>query len=295
MAPTVTAVVLNHARPEESLRCLASLARSTYPNLSAIVLDTGHVAGAASELRSSFPDVELVELARNLGYAGNNNVGLERAIERGADWIFLLNDDVVVAPDCVARLVAAGAEGSRIGMTGPTVYDREAPTTVQSAGGELTSGWHAAWKSAGDVGSLNGTPRDVEWLAGCALLVRGELCAEVGLLDQRFFMYWEEVDWCLRAAGRGWRIVHVPGARVWHRRADRVPPPAFTYYMTRNRLLALRNRYPRARVWLPVAGRLVATLAGRSAGPSWQSTPEHRAAMRHGVVDFVRGRFGERY
>ncbi len=235
-------------------------------------------------------------LARNLGYAGNNNVGLTLALEHGAAWILLLNDDVVVAPDCVERLLEAAAADERIGLLGPTVFEHARPGVVQSAGGALGRDWSARFLGPDEPGWMPAAgPTDVAWLSGCALMARRELCEEVALLDERFFLYWEDVEWCLRARRSGWRVVHVPSATAWHKGglpAD--PPPArVAYYTTRNHLLALRKHRAPLRVWLAAVLRLFNTLLGWSLRPGRRSRRAARNAVWNGVVDFALGRFGE--
>jgi GT2 family glycosyltransferase len=290
-----TAVVLNHSRPADTRACLASLRRSTFPGIDVILLDTGHPDGEAEALHHEFPEVELVELGGNHGYTGNNNVGLALALRRFADWVLLLNDDVVLEPSCVATLVSALEADPRIGMAGPTVYFHDEPSIVQSAGGALARDWTARGMSAAD-GLDRRRPRSVAWLPGCALLVRSQLCLEVGLLDERFFTYWEDVEWCLRAARNGWKIVHVPAATVWHKGARRneLPAPAIAYYTTRNQLAAFTSLRAPPEVWCLTAIRLAATLISWSMRPMWRSRRRHRTAIWHGIVDFALGRFGRR-
>jgi GT2 family glycosyltransferase len=296
-APLVIAVILNHNRPNSTVQCLRSLESSTYPNLDVVVLHTGHAERDAPELERARPGTEVIALPGNLGYAGGNNVGLALARGRRAAWVMLLNDDVLVDSDCIPRLVDSGQSDARIGMVGPTVYHQTDPQVIQSAGGRLGADWSASLLADGELdrGQYD-QPRDVAWLSGCALMVRAELCERVGLLDERFFLYWEDVDWCLRAARSGWRIVHEPSAKVWHEGGRPGPdaPPGVAYYTTRNHLLGLQNQSAPMRVWIVAARRLTATFVGWSLPPKWQSQREARTEMWHGAVDFALRRFGER-
>ena len=297
-SPSVVAVVLSHERPDQTVRCLRSLESNTYPNLQVLVLDTGHTRGGAEEIRQACPGAQIVMLERNLGYTGGNNVGLKLALRRRAAWVLLVNDDVVVDPNCVSRLIESGQSDERIGMVGPTVYKQAEPQIIQTAGGRLGPDWSASFLAPGehDLGQYE-YPRDVAWLSGCALMVRRELCEQTGILDERFFLYWEDVEWCLRAIRSGWRVVHAPTAKVWHKgggvAADAAPLPAVAYYTTRNHLLGLQTQRAPMRVWWANGRRLAATLISWSVRPKWRSRREARAAMWHGTVDFARRRFGE--
>ena len=116
--PHVVTVILNTNRREDTLACLASLHRGDYPKHTIIVLDNASTDGSVEAVRQSFPAVEILSLAENRGYAGNNNVGIEAALARGADWVFVLNEDTLLATDCLTQLVAIGESDARIGIVG---------------------------------------------------------------------------------------------------------------------------------------------------------------------------------
>ena len=295
--PLVACIVLNTNRREDTLECLRSLGDGTYANLLIVLLDCGSTDGSVEAVRSAFPGVRIIELERNLGYAGNNNVGIRAAVEAGADWVFVLNEDTVLAPDCVARLVEEGQRDPRIGILGPMVYHHDEPGVIQSAGGGLTSLWQGFHRgqnrtrtgaSSASLVQFGGYPDARCWSAA-------EVVEAVGVLDERFFIYWEETEWCVRAGRAGWRVVHVPAAKVWHKgvRRDHRPKPHVTYYSTRNRLLMLETHHA------PVAARVLAwaqvlrTLTSWSVKPRWRHMRPHRDAMWRGAVDFVHARWGE--
>src|SRR6185503_4020206 len=120
--PRVIIVILNTNRREDTLACLASLAASTYPAQEIVVVDNASTDGSLAAIGSAYPAVHILSLVENRGYAGNNNAGIAWAIEHGSDWVLILNEDTVLAPDCVAQLVEAGESDPRIGMVGPTDY-----------------------------------------------------------------------------------------------------------------------------------------------------------------------------
>jgi GT2 family glycosyltransferase len=240
--------------------------------------------------------VHTLSLPENRGYAGNNNAGLTWALERGADWILVLNEDTVLAPDCVARLVEAGEADARAGMIGPTVFHFAEPTVLQSAGGSLRGGWLPEHRGQNqpDAGQFAAV-QAVDWLSGCSLMVRRALVEQVGTLDERFFMYWEDVDWCRRAALAGWRLLHAPRARLWHKGVQRHyrPSPGVTYYSTRNRLLLLAKHRAPLGIRLAALAAVLRTLASWTLRPKWRPMRPHRDAMVHGLADFALGRWGK--
>lgn len=293
--PLVVSVILNSGRCRDTLECLASLARSDYGNRRTIVLDNDSRDGSVEAVARHFPAVRVIRLERNLGYAGNNNVGIEAALAEGAEWVFVLNEDTVLAPDCLTRLVDAGSEDAHIGVLGPMVYHHDEPQIIQSAGGRMDGAWRA-WhegENEPDRGQFV-APRRVEWISGCAIMVRRAVIEEVGGLDARFFYYWEETEWCLRARRRGWLVVHVPEARLWHKgvQRDYRPKPSVTYYSTRNRLLMMSKHGAPLGAWLSVWGQMSRTLISWSIRPKWRCMREHRRVMWRGILDFRRGRWG---
>jgi GT2 family glycosyltransferase len=271
------------------------LDRSSYSNVAIIVLDNASTDGSSTAILGAHPHVRVLGLTDNCGYAGNNNVGIAAALESGAEWVLVLNEDTVLSEDCVARLVAAGAPDSRIGIIGPTVYHHDEPDVIQSAGGRLGRDWSSYHlnQNTRDLGLL-AESRAVDWISGCAIMVRRAVIEQVGMIDARYFYFWEETEWCLRASRAGWRIVHVPAAKLWHKgvRRDYRPSPQVTYYATRNRLLTLWKHRAPVFVWVLVCLQLARTLTSWAVKPKWRAMRDHRRAMWRGVTDFLGGRWG---
>jgi len=294
--PLIYIVILNTNRREDTLACLESLARVTYQDLKIIVLDNQSTDGSVDAIRAAFADVQIINLMTNLGYAGNNNVGIEAAIRQGADWILVLNEDTILDPNCLAELIKVGESDPRIGIVGPMVYHYDEPTIIQSAGGMLGKYWQSQHlgKNEPDCGQFP-TPHRVEWISGCALLIRTAAVQQVGMLDANFFIYWEETEWCIRVSRGGWEIYHVPQARLWHKgvKRDYQPKPSFTYYGTRNHLLTLSKHHAPLVVKLLTWIQILRTLISWSIKPQWKSKLEHRDAMWNGVIDFLRHRWGQ--
>lgn len=244
--PSVVAVVLNWNNLPDTLESVQSLRRSDYENLAVWVVDNDSREDPTRELELEHPGIRVLRNATNLGYGGGNNTGLKRAIAEGADYVLLLNNDAVVAPDTVQRLVSALESDLRIAMATPTVFYSDRPTEVYWDGGFVD------WKT-GD------TPHDSrrlsthdgivssEWLDGCALLVRTVAAREIGLLDERYFLYFEDAEWSVRARRRGWTNVVVRAGQVWHkvsRSTGGTANPAVRFYYLRNRYLFMKTHNP---------------------------------------------------
>ena len=294
--PLVISVILNSNRRQDTLECLASLMQSSYPNHRAIVIDNHSNDGSVQAILTNFPTVQIVELAENHGYAGNNNVGIHYALEQGADWVFVLNEDTILAKDCLSRLLETGESDERIGIVGPMVYHHADPNIIQTAGGRLGSRWEA-WHLAEDEEDRGQyqSPHLVEWVSGCGILVRRAVIEQVGVIDERYFYYWEETEWCLRAGKAGWQVMHVPKAKLWHKGVQRnhQPKPSVTYYATRNRLLTLFKHRAPASAQIFAWAQLLKILTVWSVRPRWKNMHAHRNAMWRGMVDFLFRRWGQ--
>jgi GT2 family glycosyltransferase len=294
--PYVISVILNTNRRDDTLACLSSLTQSTYPNHSVIVLDNDSSDGSIEAIQEKYPCTLIVSLEKNMGYAGNNNVGIEIALQEKADWVFILNEDTVLNQNCIDKLVSEGEKDRKIGIVGPMVYHYDEPEYIQSAGGMLGQYWesiHIA-KNELDTGQMS-TTHQVEWVSGCAIMVRSEVVKDIGMLDARFFYYWEETEWCLRAAKAGHKIMHVPSAKLWHKgvQRDYTPKPSLMYYDTRNHLLLLKKHHAPIKVWFYTVFKIIRTLLSWSIRPKWCGKKLYRNAMFQGSIDFLFCRWGK--
>jgi hypothetical protein len=218
-------------------------------------------------------------------------------VERNADWVYVLNEDTLIDPECLTRLVEVGASDPAIGVLGPMVYHFDEPGVIQSAGGILDGRWRSfhTGQNQEDRGQFL-EPRSVDWISGCAILVRRAVIEQIGGLDERFFYYWEETEWCVRAQRNGWRIVHVPGAKIWHKGVQRnyQPSPNVTYYATRNWFLLLSKHHAPFRAWVSTVVLVASALASWTLKPKYRSMGEHRKAMWQGGLDALRRNWGMR-
>ena len=295
--PLVVTVILNTNRKVDTLEALQSLSENTYPGHHIIVLDNASTDGSVTAIQQSFPQAQVIELVQNLGYAGNNNVGIQAAIDAGADWVLVLNEDTILAPDCIARLVEVGESNPRIGIVGPMVYHFNEPNVIQSAGGMMSPTWVSYHLSQNEVDTGKYTvPHEVDWISGCAIMVRRAAIEQAGMIDERFFYYWEETEWCLRVRKAGWKIFNNPQAHLWHKgvQRDYRPGPNVTYYSTRNRLLMLSKHHAplsiRFATWLEFLRRLISW----TIKPRWRDMRLHRDALWQGMVDYLHQRWGMR-
>ena len=295
--PLVSIIILNWNNPTDTLACLRTVVALEYPadRLDVIVVDNGSTNDSVARIRAEFPDVKIIETGVNLGYAGGNNVGMRYALDIGCDYIWLLNDDILVAPDSLSILMQVAQATPEAALLGPAVYIREDPTRILSVGGPLLNGWQAQHGGLGEIdcGQYT-TVRDVDYLSGCAILGRADALQKIGLLDEGFFAYHEDTDWCYRARKAGWRVLSVPQARVWHpdtRRRDGAAA-LVTYYSSRNQLFFLRKH---RLGWKPITQCLMCYavwIGNWSINPKWRHFRDKRNALWRAVYDFFRGSDG---
>ena len=300
-SPHVVIIVLSWNNSEDTLECLTSLAGLDYPACKVVVVDNGSTDGSVTVIRDHFPSVTLLENAENLGYAGGNNVGLRCALAQGADYVLLLNNDTEVAPDFLHHLVEATEADPTVGIAGPTIYYHERSDRIWSAGGAIDWQRGKTWMvglNETEVGQFGVAPHEVDFVTGCALLAKQAVVEEVGLLDERFFAYYEETEWCVRAQRAGFKIVHVPRAKVWHKIPldARDDSPFAHYYMTRNRLLFLKATGAGWQAWFhTLIAEYLRTLISWSVKSRWQHKRPQRTAMLRAIVDAGFGLWGKRF
>ena len=236
MQPLVAIVVLNWNRWEETLACLASLDRLEYERRFVVVVDNASSDGSAERIRAARADVELLESGGNLGYAGGNNVGIRHALERGADAVWLLNNDTEVDPGALGALVGAipsqdwgilascllDPSGEILGSAGVEAGGTTAPVICDGC----EPGFHPA-----------------DAVMGASLLVRREVFERIGVLEERYFHYFEERDFVERARRRGFALGLACGSIVRHEEGGTlgVRSPQATYYFVRNNIFYERT------------------------------------------------------
>ena len=217
----ISAVVVHWRDPAATLACLASLARE--PEIDVLVVDNGSRHPLAVP-----PGVRYVRSEENRGYAGGANLGIRDALARRAEVVLLLNDDVRVHPGAACSALRVLDRDPRVAAVGAKVLAREDPQRLWLAWGRVT--YRQSLVALCGAGELDGPAyaeeRDVEWIAGCAMWLRARALAAVGLFDEEFFAYHEEVEWCARARAAGWRVVYCPDAVVTHGAKDAVVKPS---------------------------------------------------------------------
>jgi len=245
-SPKVAIVVLNWNGLADTSECLESLRTMAYPNYQTIVIDNGSSGNDAEVLQERFSDsIQLIASAENVGFASGCNMGMRCALADGADYVLLLNNDTVVDPAFLSVLVQAAEETPDGAAFCPKICYYERPRVIQSTGGRVNAWMGTAWQVGRD--RLDEGPygriEERDYADGACMLIGRSALERVGLLDEDYFAYWEETDWCARAREMGLRSYYVANARIWHKAARSQAPDSNYYYLfRRNALLFLRKR-----------------------------------------------------
>ena len=220
------------------------------------MVDNGSKGNDAQVLEGRFADyIHLIRNNKNYGYAGGNNIGIGYALYNSPpDYFLILNNDVVVAPDFLTEMVNVAESDDSIGIVGPKLYYSDFPNIIHSAGMK-TNVWPGNTSSIGykqlDAGQYD-AQQEVDCISGCCLLIKKEVIHQVGMFDESYFCYWDEVDYCFRAQRAGFRSIYVPQAIAWHKKvlkkkfwgrlpyAEEASPLAY-YYWTRNNFKFMRK------------------------------------------------------
>jgi GT2 family glycosyltransferase len=217
--PLTYVIVLNWNGRHETLECLASLSHAVAPAVCVLVVDNGSDDGSQEAIRREHPGVTLLETGSNLRFAGGNNAGIRYALEKGAEQIMLLNNDTTVDPEFLGAMTRTLRSSPDAGIVAPKILYSADPGRLWYAGGEI-SFWTGTMRHRGihepDAERFD-IPCETGYASGCCLLAKRSTVERIGLLDESYFMYSEDADWCMRARRAGFRIMYEPRARVWHK------------------------------------------------------------------------------
>jgi GT2 family glycosyltransferase len=287
----LVAVVLNWNGGDDTPRALASLG-----GIEAVCVDNGSTDGSDADVERRFPDVELLRTGANLGFAGGSNVGIARALERGADWVLLLNNDAVAERGLAEALARAAATRPDAGILACKVlFDDGGAVMYAGASFNTALGYSGRRTGYGQPDRFNDL-RDVGRADGAAMAVSRRVLAAAGPLDERLFAYVEDVDLSLRARAAGFAVVFVPDAVVRHKGSASTGGSTSTanlYYSARNTIAVAERHRPLPRGFN--AGRRFVIIGTHLAQAA--SHPRRREAARavlSGWRDARTGRGGPR-
>jgi GT2 family glycosyltransferase len=209
----VDVVVLNWNGWQDTLACLASLARLDYPDFRLLVVDNGSTDGSVGKISEAMPWVELLQTGANLGFGGGCNAGMRRALAGDAAYVWLVNSDATVDSGALSALVKVAEQDPARGAVGSVLYEADKPEVIQLWGGGRVNFWLGLSRHQ----TIPGLP---DFISGASVLLSRTALEEVGLFDeQTFFMYWEDTDLAFRLRSAGWQLAVANGSRIWHKQS----------------------------------------------------------------------------
>ena len=244
----VSIVSVNYNSTGVTRDLLSSLRKITYPNTEVIIVDNGSVDLSCHALEADYPEIRLIRLADNLGFAGGNNVGIQAS---KGEFILLINNDAEVTPGFMEPMLDIFEQDPEAGMVSPKIVYHNRGELVQYAGSDGINPWTGRGRKRGnheiDKGQFDQVG-ETRLVHGACMLLPRRLINEVGLLYEDYFLYYEEHDWAERAKKKGFRVYYAGTSKVYHKASVSTghESPLKSYYMARNRIMFLRRNtsYP---------------------------------------------------
>ena len=296
-------VILNWQQPQITLAAVNSLLKinSSHFSYHLFLVDNHSADNSLSLFQKKFAHhqfITLLSTGSNLGYVGGNNYGLQCALKKDFDYLLVANNDLIFDVDFLGHLTTFAKNHPQAGIIGPKIYfapgfeyhhqqysHNQIGKVIWSVGGHLD--WNNVLGSnlgidEVDRGQYDQADFNLDFISGCCLLIKKEVFRQIGLFDQKYFMYLEDVDFSQRALRCGFKLAFVPNAKIWHLNAasSAVGSPLADYFLTRNRLL-FGFRYARLRTKIALIRDSFRILTH---GSLWQ---------KRGVIDFYFGRLGQ--
>lgn len=291
----VWVVVLHYGGADYTRKCLESLQNLSLPPDGIVLTDNCSPDNSGEAISREFPHVHYQQLPDNLGFAGGSNAGIRLCIERGADWIWLLNNDTEANPDSLEKLMEVASSSPEAGVLGALVQTPGKHGPVVSGTGIVD--FKKAKTYERDVVDRSVAFKACEWISGCNLLVRAEAFTKVGGFDERYFLYFEDTDLCYRLNAAGWQCLVVPAAQLRHEGNVSTGEKLSawrSYYHTRNRFLFFAQHakgYQRILAFMLIATHVLRhTLVLPFRGT--RGMRQLRAELL-GFRDFLSGKFGK--
>jgi len=245
--PKISIVIPTLNRKKELINCLNSIKQQSYPNYSIIVVDNCSSDETSKLIKKEFPKVNLIKNRKNLGFAKALNQGLRLSIKLGQpDFYFVLNDDAILDKNCLSELIKLIKSDEKIGAVGPIIFSMNKTNRIQSFGESFYPFLFITLHN--DRNKLftekYGQIKEPDFISGCAMLLRDEVIKKVGLFDENYFAYYEDLDLSFRIRKAGYKLLATPDARIWHcNHSDKKYKTLKLYLKTKNSLFFIKKNY----------------------------------------------------
>jgi GT2 family glycosyltransferase len=213
-------VVVNWNLKEDTVACVESLFAAGALSGQVIVVDNGSSDDSVTGLQKHFgSSLHIIQSERNLGFAGGNNLGIQYALNQGADWILILNNDTYLAPTFLVEMMGAVKQNEKFSIIGPVILYHDIPDRIWYFGDRLIPGLLATISLYRGQTYHERFPSlvPVDFVSGCCMLIKSDVFKRIGLFDTTYFMYGEDVDFCWRARTNGFHLAVATRAKMWHK------------------------------------------------------------------------------
>lgn len=248
----VAIILVNWNNPLDTIECIKSLCSLNYDNFKIYIVDNGSSDNSVLEiskyLATTSIEQKFIESEENLGFSGGNNLAIQEAMKDGISWFWLLNNDTIADKNSLDHLMKYAVERHYAGILGSKIYYYNTKN-IWFAGGNInrkTGKGSSIGRNEEDTGQFDDVST-CDYITGCSLLIKKEVIESIGLLEDGFFLYYEDTDWCLRARLSGWDCLYIPQSVIEHKvgasTEEGYSSPFLTYYNLRNRfIMTKRNK-----------------------------------------------------
>jgi len=248
---------LNWNGLKRTAQCIQSLVESNYPPFRILVVDNGSTDDSAAALSRAYPWLTVLQTHKNLGFAAGNNEGIKQALQNGADYIWLLNNDTQVMENALGSMLRVAEDDPQVGAVGSILLESPNTQKIQAWG----SGAINLWTGLARQHTKRVIERKIDYVIGASVFLRSAALKDTGLLDEGYFLYWEDADLCFRMRAKGWKLAVAEGAFVIHEgnASSRTLGPLWDQYFTVSAKRFFR-RYAPVPIFPIIIGALVRTL-----------------------------------
>lgn len=289
--PKVAIVLVNYGQPELTYKCMTSIINSSYNNISIYIIDNNSQDSRSKYIfeKISYSQVHVIFSDVNNGFSAGNNIGIEAALKESVDYVMLLNNDTEIDKYMIENLIAYADKST---ILSPKMYYYDQPNKIWFAGGKvdrLRGTFNHIGTNKLDVGQYN-MIKDIPVTTGCCMLIPTDIIRDIGLLDEKFFMYCEDSEYSLRAIDAGYRIRFIPKAVLWHKVSSTSNPTSkmYVYYTNRNRFyMARRYKFGLIAKIYTILSRYLYYLYGCLMKNNYRYIKKAYRDYRHGVLGKV--------
>lgn len=297
--PSVCAVVLNWNALDDTTECIESLKNVHYANLKIVIVDNASNDGSAVKLSQLYPDMSILKLNHNGGYAAGNNAGIRWGLQNGFDYILVINNDTIVEPGFLTPLVEAIEANPSIGIiTGKVLYYEER-NRIYSAGGYFSklycAGINGRFKENDEFLANEEKIQEISFVPGCMMLIHRKVFEDLGLMDEMYFLYFEDLEFSRRVSKK-YTLAYVPSSRIYHKSGGGTRwsnyTPTYIYYHSRNRIWVFGNESAIYRTYvllyslINALAKAIVIISQNNKGTKYFPWKQLKA-IRQGIIDGV--------